>query len=1315
MAFREYSSVMCNHYAADGRIFEFCIDTGTPVSLLSEECRLSFFDHCRKFPMANGRRLRCGGIGSGELLSRDCIEPEINMRTATGDEVTISGEVHVVPKLPCGMIIGTDLLKPNNVNIRWGDPDFAILGDKEIPIRATPGFPRIKAEILKDPPIPVLPVKTKITRIPRRKKVNVYATQSIIIEPGMGRNVAIKHRPLAPNHSYLFEPLPVVDTQLGILTSGVQAVLGSDPQAIPVANFGERHSKIRQGQLLGRLSILSDSAKPTEVEFCFADVFTGKVKEEPDMPYIVDFPEEVAVPQADISDHWGPEYRQRIEKVIEKHQGLFRPGLGRFNDGIEMPIPFKDETDFAGLKQNPFNLSQRDRKAMDSILDPLVEQGRIEKVPLGTPSPASSPAFVVWKAGKPRVVVDLRKVNTKLYPDAYPLPKQDTILGALGGSMVFSSVDLTKGFFQQGTRPSDWWKTTFVSPHRGQEWLKVSTMGLANTPGFFQHRMERLLAPYLWQFVLVYIDDVIIFSASLDEHVKHLDQVLELLEKSGVTLSLSKCHFAYPSITALGHHVSRLGLSTMEEKVDAVRKMAFPKNLRQLETGLGFFGYYRKFVKNYAAIARPLIRLKTEGFKGSPNKGKPRQKHADRKRLVEPESEPQSDDGLEASRECFEAWETLKSRLCNAPTLAFPDFSRPFILYTDGSKEKGYGAALHQVGADGIERPILFLSRDLTGPETRYWATELEAGALVWALTKLPQFFDDGNFTVITDHSALKSALQNKTTGRRSARLNEWSLYLSTFQPRMKILHRAGKSHGNADGLSRIPTQETDLTHAFPAVVIQAEDKFLQEISEALPTDPHFGRIHEHIQKQVKDTQDSESGPRTTYQSYRLDPDTGLLYMLDRPGPDRLCVPRKLVRKVLEYGHDSHAHGGINRTYDRLRTSVYIPKMRKVVQAYIESCPSCQLSKPSRQLPYGQLHPVGKAEQPLEELSIDFVVGLPLTANGHNCFMAVTDKFSKFIRIIPGNETDSAETWAGRYFDQIYREWGLPCRFFSDRDPKFTSSFWKSLFEKCKVALGMTTAYHPSADGQAERSNQTIETALRCLLVGKYEEVWDTLIPEVEYALNTAENASAGITPFESLYGVKPREVLTSITTGDPAASEFIKSREAIRADAADAIKLAQAKMAVRYDAKHRIPDLQGHVYLKLAKTGDNGYHIPKHSSLSTKKVGPFKILDKISPLAYRLQLPPSMKIHPVISVVHLEQAQPDPYDREIPPPEAIVIQGRKQYVVERIIRREKRNGQDGYIIKWKGYTEKTWEPANIIRQDVPTIVEKFEKSRPRK
>src|SRR5256886_14762521 len=168
-----------------------------------------------------------------------------------------------------------------------------------------------------------------------------------------------------------------------------------------------------------------------------------------------------------------------------------------FNDNVEMPIPFRDEKDLTGLKQAPFSLSRRDQEVINKVLDPLVQQGRVKKVPLGQPSAAASPAFVIWKNGKPGVVVDLRKVNTKLYPDAYPLLTQDQILGALGGSIIFSSMDIVKGFFQQTIRKSDRWKMAFVTTHRGHEQLTVSTMALANSPGFFQHQMKTILGQYL--------------------------------------------------------------------------------------------------------------------------------------------------------------------------------------------------------------------------------------------------------------------------------------------------------------------------------------------------------------------------------------------------------------------------------------------------------------------------------------------------------------------------------------------------------------------------------------------------------------------------------------------------------------------------------------------------------------------------------------------------------------------------------------------------------------------------------------------------
>jgi hypothetical protein len=346
-------------------------------------------------------------------------------------------------------------------------------------------------------------------------------------------------------------------------------------------------------------------------------------------------------------------------------------------------------------------LSLKDRQAVDQILDPLKAMGVVENVPLGVPSPASSPAFVVWRDSKPRVVVDLRRVNSKLHMDAYPLPRQDDIFNAMGGATVFTILDIVKSFFQQKIAPEDRWKTAFVTQHRGHEQMTASSMGLATTPAFFQHRMEQIFGPYLWKFVLVYIDDVIIFSKTFDQHVKDLTIVLRLLRNSGVTLSLAKCRFAQSSLAALGHHVSRLGLATTDQKIAAVKALEFPTDLSQLEISVGYFGYYWKFIDHYAAVERPLQVLKTRGLKGAPTGKRHLHKGSEIKAILAQALTTISDDPL--LQECKTAWEALKTMLCEAVALAFPDFDKPFILYVDGSKERGFGAALHQISDDGIE------------------------------------------------------------------------------------------------------------------------------------------------------------------------------------------------------------------------------------------------------------------------------------------------------------------------------------------------------------------------------------------------------------------------------------------------------------------------------------------------------------------------------------------------------------------------------------------------------------------------------------
>ena len=1341
LAYRHFRVATTFHYPrhiSDERV-SICLDSGSAVSLIGQQCFESYFRKdfdLKRAPVP----VHVSGITPDGHLSDRYADLEIRMRMADGQHLSIKGEFHVLPELPCNILIANDTLH-TYAGILDLDKQSAAFGPTKLPVPISvikAEQPRVAQRVKPTSRPPDVPLPQHRPR--RARKVRVFATETVIVQPGTGINLAIRHEKLTPKTSHLFEPFPIHDIPLGVMGSAPKAVLNDQPDCIPFSNFGTTPIKIIKGKQLGHLRAINDEELwYMSDQVNMEKIFLGETDLGDKMPFILnpETDEPSSSIDADVSDHWGSDYEAKVRQVIARHAELFRPGLGMFNDNIRMPIPFRDETDIMALKQNPYNMSRRDRTEMDKILDPLVEDGRIAKIPLGQPSAASSPAFIVWQKGKPRVVVDLRRINSKLYPDAYPLPKQDDVLEELGGSCIFTALDIQKSYFQQQVTDDDRWKLSFVTPHRGHEWMLVASMGLANSPGFFQHRMETLLAKYLWQFVLVYIDDVIIYSRSIDEHLLHLEQVLGTLKASGISLSAKKCHFAYPSVKLLGHHVSRLGISTAEDKVEAIRLKDFPTNLRQLEAGLGFFNYYRKYVANYASIADPLNQLKTVGFRKAPVKGRARDKYADRTPILDNanlkamcENERQS-----LINRAKIAWDLLKGRLTTAPILGYPDFSKPFILYTDGSYEHGFGAVIHQV-QDGKEVPILYLSRCLKPSERNYWATELETAALVWALQKVPQYFDSGDFKVVTDHSALVSCLKSERKGRRAQRLEEWAMFLSTYAPRIKISHRPGKQHANADGMSRlydkspggqnqneVPNQvvtgqrsdnlEELLANQAPAFVTTAlglDDQFTAKIKQTLPSDKGLRAIFRKliaIRSAAEASGEETDGREWSYHHFILKTD-GLLWN-ERPeyGP-RLCIPSELEPQIFEMAHDHCAHPGFAKAYDRIYDLVFIPGLREKLKWYIASCPACQLSKPSRDRPYGQLQPVPTPTRPFEVLSIDFVTGLPLV-DGKNTFMSVTCKYTKYVRIIPGHESMTAEDWANSFFDNVVRHQHLPKILVSDRDAKFTGEFWQALFRRHNVKLHMTTAYHPSADGQAERSNQTIEIAMRCLLVGKYEEAWLEIIPEVEIGLNKVRSASTGISPFEAVYGFKPQLPFTMEQTGPASVQEFTEKRRIVRQDLEDALELANARMAIYFDADHRPPKFQGKVWIRLAKTGRPGYHLPGNSKLSTIRTGPYTIKRRVGDLAYELDLPEHTRLHPVISCIHLEQYVEDPHQRSVPEPGPIMVDGNPEWVVEKLLRQ--RDSSQGPVIevKWKRHELTTWEPRNNLQKDIPELVRKLD------
>jgi Reverse transcriptase (RNA-dependent DNA polymerase) len=627
-----------------GYDLEFCVDTGSAMSLISKDTLRQFFPSAIVESLS---RIDITGIGSGGNTASEYATIPLELTSLRKETVNLLAEVHVVEELSCSLLIGMNVLKANHVDLRLSK-DYMGVESHKIPIRTKP--------------------------VKKRKRIPVYFAGStpVAIPAGHSITVPIKHRKTGSlsDSFHILEPEATADLSIGIFASAPRAII-TPHQNIPYSNLGESPITLRPGKRIGTLVVNPLANLPRASIPVLLTTLKEDTEDIDPLPfqagYNEDDPADVDISNADVSDEFGPEYKSKIVTILEKHKALFRNELGMFNDDTRMPIRLKDEKDISGLKSAPFHMSERDKREADIILDPMLEQGRIEKVPLGEPTPISAPGFVVWRKGKPRFVVDLRKLNLKLLPDAYPLPRQDDVLSAVGGAMIFSSMDIQKGFFQQRIRDEDKWKTTFVTAHRGQERLTVSTMGLATSPAFFQHRMESLLAKYLWKTVLVYIDDIIVYSRTLEGHLTDLSETLRVLHASGITLSLKKCHFGYRSIEALGHRVGRLGLATHEDKIEAISKLDYPVTFQQLEAGIGMFGFYRKYVRGFSVMVEPLESLKTTLLKSAPKKGRKRRNFG-------------SNTSLQLNDAHRLAWDELKKALAEAPILALPDFSKPFIL-----------------------------------------------------------------------------------------------------------------------------------------------------------------------------------------------------------------------------------------------------------------------------------------------------------------------------------------------------------------------------------------------------------------------------------------------------------------------------------------------------------------------------------------------------------------------------------------------------------------------------------------------------------
>ncbi|XP_061765808.1 uncharacterized protein LOC133558442 [Nerophis ophidion] len=432
---------------------------------------------------------------------------------------------------------------------------------------------------------------------------------------------------------------------------------------------------------------------------------------------------------------------------------------------------FMDEAETVTLPQGPTEtvsaISSSEREEIDRQVTALLADGVIED----SCSPWASPVVLVKKKnGEWRFCIDYRRLNSITVKDSHPLPWVDETLDALAGSLWFSTLDFTNGYWQVKVAEGDREKTAFTTGRGLYQWRSMP-MGLPNSPATFQRMMELVLRGLPWQVCMVYLDDVLIYSPTFEAHLTSLREIFSRIHAAGLRLNHKKCHLARDHVLFLGHVVSRHGLQPDPRNTDKVRTWPTPQNPTEVRAFVGLCSYYRRFVTNFAQCAAPLHRLTCK------------------------------DTPFKWTSECDTAFEYLKGVLSSAPIVIMPDFNTPFKVYTDASLE-AVGAVLAQ-DKDGLERVVSYASQALSSPEKRWSTFDRELWAVVWATRQFRHYIGSAAFTIITDHKPLLGlrgmSIDKDPTGRRA----RWILELDPYNWSMQ--HKDGKRHTNADAVSRRP------------------------------------------------------------------------------------------------------------------------------------------------------------------------------------------------------------------------------------------------------------------------------------------------------------------------------------------------------------------------------------------------------------------------------------------------------------------------------------------------------------------------------
>lgn len=915
------------------------------------------------------------------------------------------------------------------------------------------------------------------------------------------------------------------------------------------------------------------------------------------------------------SDSLTAQQNQKLRDLLQRNITVFAKSLADLSGSNLAPHTIYTKTEVP-IRQRCYRHSAEAKKEMDRQVSEMLKAKIVEP----STSMWSSPVVLVKKkSGEIRMCCDFRALNKITWPIHFPLPTLNDVFDAMADAKAtfFSSLDLKQGYLQISLDPATKEKTSF-STHSGNFNFLRLPFGLKNSPAAFNSLLAHVFKGLTFKSVLCYIDDILVYSRDFDTHLQHLQEVFDRLSAARLKLHPKKCSFALQKVLYLGHYLSAQGMEVDRSKVEIVEQYPRPKNQKELRSFIGFVGFYRRFVRKFCHLANPLHQL------------------------LRKDVEFLWDDVAEKS------FNALKSALCNAPVLSYPDFSRPFKIQCDASI-LGISYILAQEDSSGKEHPICYGGRSLTPAERNYSITHLEALALVSAVKEFHCYIANSYFVVYSDHLCLKflQSLKTSTTGR----LLRWSLLLQPYH--FDIEYKAGKKNTNVDALSRLsqyPAAKIDSTdedtilaplappsenlEPIPDVNVILESELVEppanffdtaDIAEQQRLCPEVSTIIKYMEQGILPDDDVEAR-KLIFMANEYTLHDNILYHYYTPRSRKaskavicqLVIPKHLRNKLLHGYHEENAHPGYHRTNLSLQRHYYWPRMYLDVQNHVASCESCQRCK------------ISSKRHTLENLPIKSVFGrwhcdilsLKKSREGYRYLLVFVESLTRFPEAFP-IKTQTASTIADILYNQIITRYGAMTALLSDRGPNLLSSIVAELSRKFGIKRLHTSGFRPQCNSPVERLNRTISSSLRILC--KDPEDWPMYIPTILFSLRATTSPRLNHSPFFLMHGHNMRLGIDltlpspdeEAVTPDEHALNIAKRLSEVHQEAKDRTRLMQDYNKLVYDRNVSDFDFQpGQRVWLLTPQVKKGLS----KKLSLRYSGPYYIASRVAKNTYLLR-----------------------------------------------------------------------------------------------